>query len=81
MLLHIVQFFNNALVVGKSSESELGDHLYELIYELHSIDSSVLLAVLPQLESKLTVSMDTCTCVSVLMSRTVINVYTYILIV
>jgi len=46
-------FFNNALVVGKSAESEVADHLYELILELHTIDSSVLLAVLPQLEFKL----------------------------
>lgn len=54
-LLSVLQFFNNALVVGKSSESELTDHLYELILELHMIDSSVLLAVLPQLEFKLKV--------------------------
>lgn len=50
-----MQFFNNALVVGKDSESEVADHLYELILELYSIDSSVLLAVMPQLEFKLKV--------------------------
>ncbi len=49
------QFFNNMLVVGNSSESELGLHLYTLIYELYAIDSSLLLSVLPQLEYKLTV--------------------------
>ena len=50
------QFFNNALVVGKNSESEVAEHLYELILELHAIDSSVLLSVLPQLEFKLKVN-------------------------
>ena len=50
------QFFNNALVVGKSSESEVAEHLYDLILELHAIDSSVLLSVLPQLEFKLKVN-------------------------
>ncbi len=43
------------LVIGNSSESELGLHLYTLIYELYAIDSSLLLSVLPQLEYKLTV--------------------------
>ena len=42
-------------MVGKNSESEVADHLYELILELHAIDSSVLLAVMPQLEFKLKV--------------------------
>lgn len=42
--------------MGKDSESEVADHLYELILELHAIDSSVLLAVMPQLEFKLKVS-------------------------
>lgn len=50
-----MQFFNKALVVGKDSESEVVEHLYELILELHAIDSSVLLAVMPQLEFKLKV--------------------------
>ena len=43
-------------MVGKSSESEVAEHLYELILELHAIDSSVLLSVLPQLEFKLKVN-------------------------
>lgn len=54
--LCVFQFFNNALVVGKSSESEVAEHLYDLILELHAIDSSVLLSVLPQLEFKLKVN-------------------------
>ncbi|KAK3099941.1 hypothetical protein FSP39_012194 [Pinctada imbricata] len=49
----IQAFFNNALMLGKMSESEVSDRLYELIYELNSISPSVLLAVLPQLEFKL----------------------------
>ena len=50
-----MQFFNSALVVGKSSESEVADHLYDLILELHAIDSQVLLSIMPQLEFKLKV--------------------------
>lgn len=50
---YIQSFFNNALILGKSSESEVAPHLYDLIYELNSISPSVLLAVLPQLEFKL----------------------------
>ena len=53
--LSCVQFFNSMLVVGDSSESELGHSLYDLIYELYAIDSSLLLSVLPQLEHKLRV--------------------------
>ena len=41
--------------MGKDSESEVADRLYDLILELHAIDSSVLLAVMPQLEFKLKV--------------------------
>ena len=44
------------LVTGKTAESEVAEHVYDLILELHSIDSSVLLSVLPQLEFKLRVS-------------------------
>ena len=51
-----LQFFNNALMLGKMSESEVSDRLYDLIYELNTISPSVLLAVLPQLEFKLKVS-------------------------
>ncbi|KAJ8298337.1 hypothetical protein KUTeg_024868 [Tegillarca granosa] len=50
---YIQAFFNNALMLGKMSESEVGDRLYDLIYELNQISPSVLLAVLPQLEFKL----------------------------
>jgi sister-chromatid-cohesion protein PDS5 len=50
---YIQLFFNNALVVGRSAESEVTDHLYDLILELHAIDSSILLSVMPQLEFKL----------------------------
>ena len=44
------------LVTGKTAESEVAEHIYDLILELHGIDSSVLLSVLPQLEFKLRVS-------------------------
>ena len=54
-LYDFFQFFNNALMLGKTSESDLSDHLYDLIYELNAISPSVLLAVLPQLEFKLKV--------------------------
>ena len=57
-----VQFFNNALVVGRSAESEMADHLYDLILELHAIDSSILLSVMPQLEFKLKVYSRICMC-------------------
>ncbi|KAK2159284.1 hypothetical protein LSH36_155g04017 [Paralvinella palmiformis] len=50
---YIQTFFNNALMLGKSSESEVSGRLYELIYELNTIAPNVLLAVLPQLEFKL----------------------------
>lgn len=49
----IQTFFNNALMLGKSSESEVSDRLYDLIYELNQISPNVLLSVLPQLEFKL----------------------------
>ncbi len=54
----LLQFFNNALMVGGSAESEVADRLYDLILELHAIDSSVLLAVMPQLEFKLKVGLE-----------------------
>jgi sister-chromatid-cohesion protein PDS5 len=50
---YVQLFFNNALVVGRSAESEVADHIYDLILELHAIDSSILLSVMPQLEFKL----------------------------
>ena len=42
-------------MLGKTSESDMSARLYDLIYELNLIASSVLLAVLPQLEFKLKV--------------------------
>ena len=45
-------------MLGKTSESDLSDRLYDLIQELNSIASSVLLAILPQLEFKLKASLD-----------------------
>lgn len=50
---YVQNFFNNTLMLGKTSESDLSEHLYDLIYELNAIAPSVLLAVLPQLEFKL----------------------------
>ncbi|KAJ8028379.1 Sister chromatid cohesion protein PDS5-like B-B [Holothuria leucospilota] len=49
-------YFNNALVLGKASDSELSKHTYELIYQLNLISNNLLLAVLPQLEFKLKTS-------------------------
>ncbi len=43
-------------MLGKKEDTALGDHLFELIYELNVIAPGVLLAVLPQLEFKLKVS-------------------------
>ena len=51
-----MQFFSNAFTVEKgSANSTIGDHLFDLILELHGVDSSVLLSVMPQLEFKLKV--------------------------
>ena len=61
-LLLCFQFFNNALMLGKSSESEVSDRLYDLIYELNQISPNVLLSVLPQLEFKLKVKKNSETC-------------------
>ena len=44
------------LMLGKTSESEVSSHLYDLIFELNQIAPNVLFAVLPQLEFKLKVS-------------------------
>ena len=54
------QFFNNALMLGKTSDSEVSGRLFDLIYELNMIAPSVLLAVLPQLEFKLKVRIRAC---------------------
>ena len=42
-------------MLGKTSESEVSSHLYDLIYELNQVAPNVLFAVLPQLEFKLKV--------------------------
>lgn len=49
------QNLNAMLLMGKQSESELAEHLYELIGELFSIVPTAIMAVLPQLEFKLKV--------------------------
>ncbi|KAK7496569.1 hypothetical protein BaRGS_00012221, partial [Batillaria attramentaria] len=50
---YVQAFFNNMLMLGKTSESEVSNHLYDLIYELNQVSPNVLFAVLPQLEFKL----------------------------
>lgn len=52
------QFFNQVLMLGKTSVSDLSEHVFDLILELYNIDSHLLLSVLPQLEFKLKVSCD-----------------------
>ena len=59
-----VQFFNSNLVVGEQSDSEVAEHIYDLLFELNCIESTVLLAVLPQLEFKLKVH----TCFQIVLS-------------
>lgn len=50
---YVQLFFNNTMVLGASVESDLGEHMYDLVYELYKVNKSVLLSVLPQLEFKL----------------------------
>lgn len=50
---YVQAFFNNLLMLGKTSESEVSNHMYDLIYELNQVSPNVLFAVLPQLEFKL----------------------------
>uniref|UniRef100_A0A8C2XCT2 PDS5 cohesin associated factor B n=1 Tax=Cyclopterus lumpus TaxID=8103 RepID=A0A8C2XCT2_CYCLU len=50
---YITNFFNQVLMLGKTSVSDLSEHVFDLILELYSIDSHLLLSVLPQLEFKL----------------------------
>lgn len=52
----LCQFFNQVLMLGKTSVSDLSEHVFDLILELYNIDSHLLLSVLPQLEFKLKVS-------------------------
>ena len=51
----VCQFFNLVLMLGKTSVSDLSEHLFDLILELYNIDSHLLLSVLPQLKFKLKV--------------------------
>ncbi|XP_069495098.1 sister chromatid cohesion protein PDS5 homolog B [Ambystoma mexicanum] len=50
---YITNFFNQVLMLGKTSISDLSEHIFDLILELYNIDSHLLLSVLPQLEFKL----------------------------
>ncbi|XP_065450664.1 sister chromatid cohesion protein PDS5 homolog B isoform X5 [Chrysemys picta bellii] len=47
------KFFNQVLMLGKTSISDLSEHVFDLILELYNIDGHLLLSVLPQLEFKL----------------------------
>ncbi|OWK07014.1 hypothetical protein Celaphus_00018697 [Cervus elaphus hippelaphus] len=47
------KFFNQVLVLGRSSVSDLSEHVFDLIQELFAIDPHLLLSVMPQLEFKL----------------------------
>jgi len=49
----IANFFNQVLVLGKSSVSDLSEHVFDLIQELFAIDPRLLVSVMPQLEFKL----------------------------
>ena len=51
-------------MLGKTSVSDLSEHVFDLILELYNIDSHLLLSVLPQLEFKLKVDTHTL-CLSV----------------
>lgn len=53
------QFFNQVLVMGKSSVSDLSEHVFDLIQELFAIDPMLLTSVMPQLEFKLKVNTHT----------------------
>ncbi|XP_049599088.1 sister chromatid cohesion protein PDS5 homolog B isoform X2 [Syngnathus scovelli] len=50
---YITNFFNQVLMLGKTSVSDLSEHVFDLILELYNIDGHLLLSVLPQLEFKL----------------------------
>uniref|UniRef100_A0A672M8N0 Sister chromatid cohesion protein PDS5 homolog A-like n=1 Tax=Sinocyclocheilus grahami TaxID=75366 RepID=A0A672M8N0_SINGR len=52
-LRHHLKFFNQVLVMGKSSVSDLSEHVFDLIQELFAIDPLLLVSVMPQLEFKL----------------------------
>lgn len=55
-VLSLPQFFNQVLVMGKSSVSDLSEHVFDLIQELFAIDPMLLTSVMPQLEFKLKVN-------------------------
>lgn len=46
--------------MGKSSVSDLSEHVFDLIQELFAIDPMLLTSVMPQLEFKLKVSKNPC---------------------
>jgi len=50
---YIQAFFNNMLMMGRQAENDVSNHMYDLIYELNQVSSTILLAVIPQLEFKL----------------------------
>lgn len=56
MRFPLPQFFNQVLVMGKSSVSDLSEHVFDLIQELFTIDPMLLTSVMPQLEFKLKVN-------------------------
>lgn len=56
VFLSFSQFFNQVLVMGKSSVSDLSEHVFDLIQELFAIDPMLLTSVMPQLEFKLKVN-------------------------
>lgn len=56
ILFSLFQFFNQVLVMGKSSVSDLSEHVFDLIQELFAIDPMLLTSVMPQLEFKLKVN-------------------------
>lgn len=57
LCFHVLpQFFNQVLVMGKSSVSDLSEHVFDLIQELFAIDPMLLTSVMPQLEFKLKVN-------------------------
>uniref|UniRef100_A0A3Q2NNN2 PDS5 cohesin associated factor B n=1 Tax=Fundulus heteroclitus TaxID=8078 RepID=A0A3Q2NNN2_FUNHE len=78
---YITNFFNQVLMLGKTSVSDLSEHVFDLILELYNIDSHLLLSVLPQLEFKLKV-LTTMLCVPLFFSlySSFLSVFKYILV-
>lgn len=72
--LSLSQFFNLVLMLGKTSVSDLSEHVFDLILELYNIDSHLLLSVLPQLEFKLKVYTHAC-----LRSHCILHTHTHTL--